>query len=225
MILKAEQVSKKYFRKRDGANWFYAVSPLSMTLESGKVAVLCGRSGSGKTTLLHMLSGLLMPSEGTVCLDDTDLYRLPDGELSRLRCLHIGVVPQARCVLDTLTVMENILLPQTFYHAEILPEIAEQWMERLQIRHLADVRAKELSGGELRRMMIVRAMCTQPPLILADEPTGDLDDGNTERVFRCFRRAADDGAAVLIVSHETDAVKIADCAYRMDGGKLTVLAA
>ena len=223
MILSAEQISKRYFRNSGEANHFYAVKPLSLTLNPGTVTVLCGRSGSGKTTLLHMLAGLLTPTEGKVLLGQTDLYSLPDRELSKLRNASIGVVPQARSVLDTLTVKENILLPSTLYGSEDRREEAERWMETLRIDGLADSRVAELSGGELRRTAIARTLCMHPPVILADEPTGDLDDENTQLVFACFRKAAEEGAAVLIVSHESDALNIADAAFRMDGGQLTTL--
>lgn len=223
MILRAENISKRYFRKTGEANYFDAVKPVSITLSPGTVTVLCGRSGSGKTTLLHMLSGLLTPSEGKVWLDGTDLYSLPDRELSRLRNRWIGVVPQGRSVLDILTVTENILLPGSLYGETRKEEDARRWMETLKIGHLADARASELSGGELRRTAIARTLCMTPTVILADEPTGDLDDENTELVFGCFRKAAEAGAAVFIVSHETDAVRIADQAFRMDAGEMTLL--
>ena len=223
MVLKAEQICKQYFRKTGGANYFYAVKPVSITLEPGTITVLCGRSGSGKTTLLHMLAGLLKPTQGKIWLDDTELYSLSDRELSKLRNRFIGIVPQSRSVLDTLTVMENILLPATIYETAMQRDLAEEWIETLNIHHLKDVRAAELSGGELRRTAIARTLCMHPPVILADEPTGDLDDENTDLVFRCFRKAAEENAAVLIVSHETDALKFADHAFRMDGGVVTEL--
>ena len=223
MVLKAEQICKQYFRKTGGANYFYAVKPVSLMLEPGTITVLCGRSGSGKTTLLHMLAGLLKPTEGKIWLDDTELYSLSDRELSKLRNRFIGIVPQSRSVLDTLTVMENILLPATIYETAMQRDLAEEWIETLNIHHLKDVRAAELSGGELRRTAIARTLCMHPPVILADEPTGDLDDENTDLVFRCFRKAAEENAAVLIVSHETDALKFADHAFRMDGGVVTEL--
>lgn len=221
MILRAETISKQYFRKTGEANHFYAVKPLSLTLQPGTVTVLCGRSGSGKTSLLHMLSGLLRPTEGKVFLGDTDLYSLADGELSRLRNRTIGVVPQGRSVIDTLTVMENILLPGALYRKEDRRETALAWMETLGIRHLAEAKPSELSGGELRRAAIARTMTADPEIILADEPTGDLDDENTALVFSLFRTAAEKGAAVFIVTHEADALQFADSTYRMDGGEMT----
>ena len=222
-VVKAEQISKRYFRKTGAANCFFAVKPLSLTLEPGTVTVLCGRSGSGKTTLLHILAGLLRPTEGKVRLGETDIYSLPDKELSALRSHSVGIVPQSRSVLDILTVSENILLPQTLYKTGADRQSAEQWMDTLNILHLRDVRAGELSGGEVRRTAIARTLSMNPPIILADEPTGDLDDENTELVFRCFRQAAETHAAVLIVSHEADALKFADRAFRMDGGVMTEL--
>ena len=115
MTIKAENISKRYFRKTGSANYFYAVSPLSLEIRGGEVTLLMGRSGSGKTTLLNMLAGLLAPTEGRVWIGETDLYSLDDKALSRLRSEKIGVIPQGRSAIDTLTVMENILLPAKLY--------------------------------------------------------------------------------------------------------------
>ena len=223
MNLRAEQISKQYFRRTGEANNFYAVHEVSLEMKAGTVTVLCGRSGSGKTTLLNMLSGLLRPTAGKVWLDGTELFSLPDRQLSELRSRSIGVIPQGRSMLDTLTVEENILLQREFYNAGDFREEAAKWMERLHIENLAKARASELSGGEQRRAAIARTMTAGTQVILTDEPTGDLDDENTGLVFACFREAADLGCAVLIVSHETDALQIADFAYRMDAGTLAAI--
>ena len=223
MTLKADAISKRYFRKTGEANFFEAVQTVSLTLTSGSLYVLVGRSGSGKTTLLHMLSGLLTPTEGKIIFDDTDLYSLPDKELSRLRNDKIAVVPQGRSAVDTLTILENILLPSVLYKDNDRTELARQWMKTLGISHLENARPAECSGGELRRMAIVRAMTTDSEIILADEPTGDLDDENTVLVLDLFRKAAKSGKTVFLVTHETDALQFADFAWRMDGGLLTSL--
>lgn len=218
-MLHAQEISKSFFRKTAGANYFYAVHPISLSLAEGSVTVLTGRSGSGKTTLLNMLSGLLPPSEGKVVLEDTDLYALPDPALSRLRNQKIGVVPQGRSAVDTLTVEENILLPARMYGSPDPAAEAHRWMEALGIAHLADARPRELSGGELRRMAIVRAMAQNPDYLFADEPTGDLDDENTARVLDLFRSAArEQHKAVFIVTHDSEALRIADTLLRMDQG-------
>ena len=221
MELRAENISRRYFRKRGEANFFEAVKPVSLTLRGGKMTVLKGRSGSGKTTLLHMLAGLLNPSEGKVFLDDTDLYALEDAELSRLRNEKIGVMPQGRSAVDTLTVYENILLPGMLYGGTPRTEAAECWMDALDITGLKDAMPAELSGGELRRMAIARTLTADPDVILADEPTGDLDNENTVIVLDALRQAAKAGKAVLVVSHEDDVEAYADEIIRMDAGSFT----
>jgi len=221
MVLHAENISKRYMRKTGQANWFEAVAPLSLALGAGEVTVLVGRSGSGKSTLLHMLAGLLTPTQGKVFLDDTDLYALPDARLSRLRGERIGVVPQARSLVDALTVWENVLLPGQLRGGQDRASGAEKWLEAFGIAHLRDARPAELSGGELRRVAIARALAQEPDVLLADEPTGDLDDGNTRLVLEALRTAArEEGRAVLLVTHEADALAYADRAWRMDAGRL-----
>ena len=221
MRIIAENISKRYFRKSGDANYFLAVQPLDLELRGGETAVLMGRSGSGKTTLLNMLCGLLAPSEGSVRIDGTDLYALNDKALSRLRGERIGIVPQGRSAIDTLTVLENILLPAQLYGWPLPEKSARQWMEHLAIGSLADARPAELSGGELRRMAIVRALAQRPDFLFADEPTGDLDDENTALVLSALRDYAhEQGKSVFIVSHESDALRYADRAFRMDSGQL-----
>lgn len=220
MILKAENLSKRYMRKTGQANYFHAVKGVSLGLRRGELTVLMGRSGSGKTTLLHMLSGLLTPSEGVVRFGDADLYSMDDEALSRLRNEKIGVVPQGRSAIDSLTVLENVLLPGTMYGSGDEKE-ALHWLEALEIAHLAGARPAELSGGELRRMALARALARKPAVLLADEPTGDLDDVSTERVLTALKDVTrNSGTAVLIVSHDTEATRYADVLYRMDGGML-----
>ena len=222
MLMKAENISKRYFRKTGGANYFLAVQPLSLELQGGETAVLMGRSGSGKTTLLNMLCGLLSPTDGQVAIDGVSLYGLDDKALSRLRAERIGVIPQGRSAIDTLTVLENILLPAKLYGRALPVSDAKQWMDRLGIAHLQDARPAELSGGELRRMAIVRALSQRPDFLFADEPTGDLDDENTHLVLSALRDYAHErNKAVFIVTHENDAMEYADRSFRMDGGQLT----
>ena len=222
MVLKAERLSRRYMRRTSQANYFYAVQDANLTLRPGEITVLMGRSGSGKTTLLHMLSGLLTPTDGRVLLGDTDLYALNDGALSRLRNEKIGVVPQGRSAIDSLTVLENVLLPGLLYGGGGNEASAMRWLEALGIGALANARPAELSGGELRRMAIARALAREPAVLLADEPTGDLDDENTDRVLSVLKGAArDEGRAVLIVSHDSEAARYADALWRMDGGTLT----
>ena len=222
MKLQAVEVTKDYPRIGKGTNHFAAVSKATLTLEPGTVSVIMGRSGSGKSTLLNMLSGLLLPSSGEVLADDASLYAMKDAELSRFRNEHFGIIPQGQTAISSLTVLENVLLPQRFYRKEADAAGAEALLEQLGIQALKNELPKSLSGGELRRMAIARALGMKPEVILADEPTGDLDDENTELVLQALRHAADQGAAVLLVTHESDSLRIADRSYRMNAGELSV---
>lgn len=220
MILKAEAVTKKYFRKSSESNFFYAVSETTLELREGSITEITGRSGSGKSTLLNMLAGLLRPSSGRVLLGETDIYSLKDKELSRLRNSSIGVIPQGQTGLDSLTVIENVILPSVLYKVSLnSEERAMELLEKVGIAQLAHSYPKELSGGELRRLAIARALINSPAVLLADEPTGDLDDENTKLVLEILRNFADDGVSVLLVTHEAEAEKYADVIYRMNAGK------
>lgn len=217
--LVATGLKKEFLRNGRGTNIFTAVEACDFTLRSG-LTMLTGRSGSGKSTLLSMLSGLLTPTAGTVSFNGTDLYSLSDEELSRLRNEHFGFVPQGQSAVGSLTVRENIELPCTLFKKDDgARERADALMQRMGIFDLRDAMPNELSGGELRRMAIARALIREPEILFADEPTGDLDDENTTLVLQLLRETADRGAAVFLVTHEDDAASYADQSYRMaDGG-------
>ncbi|MBQ9685643.1 MAG: ABC transporter ATP-binding protein [Oscillospiraceae bacterium] len=221
MELRAEGVSKRFFRNSKNTNYFYAVKATDFVLPAGKLTEITGRSGSGKSTFLNILSGLLEPTEGKVLLDGTDLYALADGPRSVLRNRSIGVIPQGQTGLHSLTVLENVKLPYALYGETAADETAMALLEQVGIAELRDAYPNELSGGEMRRLAIARALIRKPGILLADEPTGDLDDANTQTVLRLLRQAADAGTAVLLVTHEREAAAYADCIYHMESGVLT----
>ena len=227
MKIEAKQIEKWFFRGSGSRNHFYAVEQTDFVLEPGKVTVLTGRSGSGKTTLMNMLAGLLRPDEGKVFVDGQDLYAQSDDTLSRMRNQHFGMIPQGAELLPELTVMENILLPHGIYRNRKpvndlkIQENAEKLLEQMNILPLSGVFAKELSGGEKRRACIARALANNPEIIFADEPTSDLDDENMGIVLPVLREAADAGAAVMIVTHDREALEYADRKLRMEAGRLT----
>ena len=222
MSLTAESLTKEFIRETKNTNRFTAVDNVSLTLDSGELTVLMGRSGSGKTTLLNMLSGLLEPSSGRVSYDGRSLYEMSDKQLSRLRNKHFGIIPQGQTAIHSLSVMENIMLPFALYGEGGAGDesYARELMERLDILQLEGAKPAELSGGELRRMAIARAVIRKPPVIFADEPTGDLDDENTIAVFDFLKALAGEGAAVLVVTHENDAKPYADKLLTMSSGRL-----
>lgn len=222
MKLTAKAVHKDFPRSSKSSNFITAVYPLDFEVNGGQMIEISGRSGSGKSTLLNMLAGMLTPTSGQVFLDETDLYSLEDEKLSRLRNEKIGLIPQGHTALLSLTVLENVLLPYVLYHKDAVPEErAKELLEQVGIADLAGAKPDELSGGELRRMAIARALLMKPGALLADEPTAGLDNENTLAVLKLLRQAADDGAAVLLVTHEREAEQFADQVYMMDAGKMT----
>ena len=225
MELRCEGISKTFLRGSGESNVFYAVRPTDLTLGEGEVTEIIGRSGSGKTTLINMLSGLLTPSEGKVFMGGEDIYSMSDKDISLFRNRHIGMIPQGQTAIGSLTVLENILLPVRMYQdrddlIRACTGRALELMERLGIKGLEEVFPKELSGGEIRRMAIIRALINDPEIIIADEPTGDLDDKTTDLVLTLLKECAGKGSSVLIVTHEKDALSFADNIFRMDAGEI-----
>ena len=221
MIIEATGLTKEFARARGGKRLFTAVHPLDIGLEERQLTLVSGHSGSGKSTLANMLAGILMPTAGHVRLDGTDLYSLRDEELSRLRNERIGLVPQGHTALRALTVLDNVLLPSILYTKDEAPaDRARELLAAVGLGDLADAAPTELSGGELRRMAIARALLMDPAVVVADEPTAGLDSANATAVLTLLRDAADRGSAVLVVSHEAEAQRFADRSYVMEDGHL-----
>ena len=221
MKLEAKGVKKDFARGGNSGSVLEAVKPLDFSLESGELVEITGRSGSGKSTLLSMMAGMLVPTGGSICIDDTDIYSMKEEERSRLRNDRIGLIPQGHTALRSLTVLENVMLPFVLYHRETPPEDrAKELLQKVGLFNMKDERPNALSGGELRRMAVARALLMKPEVLLADEPTAGLDDENVELVMELLRSAADEGASVLLVTHENEARKYADRVFNMDGGRL-----
>ena len=226
MTIAADNISKEFIRQGRGTNRFIAVKPTDIMIEQGKLTLLMGRSGSGKSTLLNMLAGLLAPDSGKVMYGDTDICALDDDRLSDFRMKHIGVVPQGQTAVGSLTVIENICLSFMIHGTSdertAAHIYARELMSRFGIAELENELPSALSGGELRRMAIARAMIRKPDVIFADEPTCDLDDENTELVLNILKEAAGNGTSVFMVSHEKDAAEYADICYSMNAGVISV---
>ena len=221
MIIEATGLTKEFARARGGKRLFTAVHPLDIGLEERQLTLVSGHSGSGKSTLANMLAGILTPTAGHVRLDGTDLYSLRDEELSRLRNERIGLIPQGHTALRALTVLDNVLLPSILYaKAEAPVDRARELLSAVGLDDLADAAPTELSGGELRRMAIARALLMDPAIVLADEPTAGLDSVNATAALTLLRDAADRGAAGLGGSHEAEAQRFADRSYVMEDGHL-----
>ena len=220
MSLTAKEISKNFHRAGKNSNIFTAVQPMNFELIPGKMIEITGRSGSGKSTLLNMLAGMLKPTSGQILLDRTDIYALKENDLSRLRNEKIGFVPQGHTALLGLTVLENVLLPSILYSKNPPPEQrGKELLEQVGLSAMLTAKPNELSGGELRRMAIARALLLDPPVLLADEPTAGLDEENILSVLNLLRKAADKGTSVLFVTHEHEAAQFADEIHTMESGR------
>ena len=217
--ISAQSVGKDFPRSKKGTATFTAVQPIDLSIAAGELVEVTGHSGSGKSTLLNMMAGMLEPTVGTIMLDDADMYALDDEERSQLRNRNIGLIPQGHAALLSLTVLENVVFPTILYgESSAFEERAKELLDKVGLADLADAKPNELSGGELRRMAIARALIMKPGVLLADEPTAGLDAQNARKVHELLRQAADEGAAVLLVTHEQGAEEFADRVLHMDNG-------
>jgi putative ABC transport system ATP-binding protein len=217
-LLELRELTKEYKR---GGRAFNAVNRVSLSVEPGDFISVIGRSGSGKTTLLNMGAGLLTPTRGSVFFEGKDIYGLKDKDISFLRNEKIGYVPQGQSLLSNFTVFDNVCIPWFLFRREGDVEgRAFILLEKVGISHLAASYPRELSGGEMRRAAIARALINEPRVLIADEPTGDLDAQTTAEIMRLFKAIAAEGTAVLIVTHELDTLNYGNKTYSMDAGKL-----
>ncbi len=218
-VLCLKDLCRQFIR---GGRPFYAVDHVHLTMDEGDFVTIIGRSGSGKSTLLGLCAGMLPASSGSVVLDGVSLSGKSDAELSRLRNHVIGYIPQDAPALPALTVLENVMLPGCLWrHGGDTEGAARLLLERFGIAGLADSMPAELSGGELRRAMIARSLINRPKLLIADEPTSDLDVENSRAVMTEFARLNAEGLTVLIVSHDPETLKYGGRVYTMESGRLT----
>lgn len=242
-VVELTRVTREFMRRK---HKFFAVNNVSFALNSGDFVAIVGKSGNGKSTLLNLIAGLLKPTHGSVkvCGEEISERTFSDAKMSRLRACDIGFVTQSQTLLQNLTVHDNILLPvqiaasacevskSGISKAEVSKsevsksEVSEDLNEtralelckQLHIEDLLWCYPNELSGGEMRRVMIVRALINNPKLLILDEPTGDLDVEHTRIVVKMLREAAKNGVAVLMVTHDVEAARCADRTYTIDCG-------
>ncbi|WP_049923606.1 ABC transporter ATP-binding protein [Halopiger djelfimassiliensis] len=231
-VVSAANVTKTYTRGSDPGRigrWLgrpeaptvRAVEDVSITVEQGEIVGLAGPSGSGKSTLLHLLGGLERPTEGTIRFQDSDLASLSNRKRTRLRLEHIGIVFQHFHLIESLSARANVALPlvELGVGTRKRRERATALLERVGLGDRTDHRPGELSGGEQQRVAIARALATDPTLVIADEPTGELDTDTGRRVLEEFKRIADDRAVVL-ASHDRETLGIADRLVRLRDGTI-----
>ncbi|TWT36599.1 putative ABC transporter ATP-binding protein/MT1014 [Posidoniimonas corsicana] len=188
-----------------GDSLVHAVAGVDIEFMADEVVAIMGASGSGKTTLLHLLAGLLRPDGGSVMLGDRDLARLSDRELTAMRRSHVSVVFQAYNLLPTLTAIDNVAMPRLLAgdNRASARQAAQEMLALVGMAAASNRRPSQMSGGEQQRVAIARALVCQPQVLLADEPTGNLDRKNAETVCRLLRElGATAGRAVAMVTHD-----------------------
>jgi ABC-type lipoprotein export system ATPase subunit len=192
---------------------------VNLEVDAGEVVAVLGRSGSGKSTLLHLLGALDKPDQGRILIAKEDLTRQPPHTLARTRLRHVGFIFQAFHLIEELSGEENVLVPTRLPGAKKGGERrAKNLIAELGLHEIADRRPHELSGGEQQRFAIARALVNDPELVLADEPTGNLDQENGAAVLDLLRRL--EHRAVVIVTHEPQAAAIADRVLHLEDGRL-----
>ena len=203
-LLALAGVSKTY---KTGAVEFTALKDVNLTLDQGEFVALLGKSGSGKSTLLNMLTGIDRPSSGSVMALGADLAQLSEDQLSLWRGQHVGIVFQFFQLIPTLSLLENIIMPMEFcgrYTPVQRQTRALVLLEQMGIAEQAHKLPLAVSGGQQQRAAIARALANDPPLLVADEPTGNLDSKTAESVIGLFGTLAQQGKTVLMVTHDDD---------------------
>lgn len=200
-----------------------AVKEVSLKVKPGELVLIMGPSGSGKTTLLSMIGGLLQPTSGQIHIDGVEITTMPASRLPELRAKRIGFVFQAFNLLEALTVEENILFPTRLAPGGVRDarDRANQLIQRLGLEKRRRALPKTLSGGEKQRVAIARALINQPPLILADEPTGNLDSHSGQEVMMVLHDIArDENRSIVLVTHDPRVEEVADRILWLEDGEL-----
>jgi len=215
-----KQVVKTY---ESASQSFTALRDVSLQVQSGEFVIVIGKSGSGKTTLLNLLAGIDRPTSGTISVGGTQLESLSESDLAEWRGQTIGLVFQFFQLLPTLTVAENIMLPMDF--AETIPAAkrrsrALELLELVDIHDQADKLPVTLSGGQQQRAAIARALANDPPILMADEPTGNLDEATRTSVLELFAKLNDDGRTIVMVTHERDISRYTDRQVTLIDGRI-----
>ncbi len=220
VALKVDKLNKYFHEPED----FHVLQDISFTVNKGEFVPIIGKSGCGKSTLLYLLSTLDTDYDGQITINDVLVTGKSQNELARFRNENVGFVFQFHFLLPEFTAIENVMLPALKlgrYSKEEIEENAIQKLKQLQMDNFANKLSSKLSGGQQQRIAIARALINNPAIIMADEPTGNLDSVNTGLVFDIFKNLAhDDGITILTVTHDLDFAKNADRVIEMVDGRI-----
>jgi putative ABC transport system ATP-binding protein len=209
MLIEMDNIHKVY---RMGKTRVHALAGIGLQVSGGEMVAVMGPSGSGKSTLMNVLGCLDRPTRGEYLLEGDAVAGLDNDQLAAVRSRKIGFVFQTFNLLPRTTALHNVILPLMYSGAKDRRRLASQALERVGMADRADHRPTELSGGQQQRVAIARALVTEPSIVLADEPTGNLDTKTSVEIMRIFRQLNDEGVTVLVVTHDED---IGSCAKRI----------
>lgn len=217
-VLEARNLQRLY---RRGSEVVRALDGVDLTVRAGEMVAILGPSGSGKTTLINLLSCLDAPDHGSLVMDGRPVQGLSEEELTGVRRGRIGFVFQKFHLLPALTVAENVELPQLFLGQPIDPARTLEVLRAVDLENRASHLPRELSGGQMQRVAVARALIGRPRLLIADEPTGNLDRANGEAIFGLFRRLVDqEGLAVIVTTHNHSLAWQADRIITLEDGRI-----
>ena len=219
-MLKISNLSKSFFISKHEVK---ILSNINLMIKNNETVALKGPSGSGKTTLLNMISGIDNVSSGKITFENYDITSMNESSLSKFRRDHLSIIFQFFNLINDLSVMENVMLPLSLTELELGKKVylAEKVLKSLELHHKADIRTNLLSGGESQRVAIARALVTRPRLIIADEPTGNLDKNNTDTTIHLLLQSCKENQTSLImVSHDETLMKRFDNVYELNSGRI-----
>jgi len=218
-MIEVKNLIKSY--RIDGQT-FKAVDDVSLSVRKGDMTSIVGHSGSGKTTLLSLMGGLTKPNSGGITIDNEDILSMTDTALSEFRNRKISFIYQFGSLIPTLTVLENVLLPTVFGKHQDVVKYAHELLEIVGLESKIKAYPSQLSGGQQRRVAIARAFVSSPGLVLADEPTGDLDEETEAEVIRFFSSMNQQkGITFLVVTHSTELARKLGRQFKMHNGSIS----
>ena len=217
-ILKVENLCKQYGK---GENKVTALDNVSFTVNKGEFVAIVGASGSGKSTLLHLIGGVDRPTSGKVFIDGKDIYKFNDDELAIFRRRQVGLIYQFYNLIPILNVKENITLPLKLHNKNIDKQRLDELIKVLGLEERRTHLPNELSGGQQQRTSIGRAMITNPAIILADEPTGNLDSKASDEIVTLLKKSNKDyKQTIIMITHNLEIAKVADRIIKIEDGKI-----
>ncbi len=217
-IVKVENLIKKYGKDE---NEVIAVNNISFTVEKGEFVAIVGSSGSGKSTLLHLIGGVDRPTSGKVFINGKDIYALKDDELAIFRRREVGLIYQFYNLIPILNVVENITLPLELDKVQIKKDKLDELLKALGLENRKDYLPNQLSGGQQQRVAIGRSLICNPSVILADEPTGNLDSNASEEIIKLLKESNKKyNQTIIMITHNLEIAKIADRIIKIEDGKI-----